>query len=664
MDDYLKQILSSAIPLNESVRSSDFKGSVKQLQAKIIDLFRFTSIQLAPSFLTMILNYINEDAQSQDKKKRYAAAVALTAIIGLYPFDHHVPLFTPIISRLLKPGYKPLVQIGAFVAGRIAKIVGKNRDDFLRNLVFQSQKLLDNFSNSDQRYMAAVVWDELAHEAPEIFYQMGTSFAKTISTSLLHHDYLINEIITHTVEELFNSESAVLGKSFLTEIHNILMFTTLKNFGEVHKEDEIIGTLQLLLTLLRLKPPMSEKNAKTLLLPQCIKFVSSKNFELCYMSIETIFQMYRTGVITVDQDTYSLIFSTLFDWVLTKTHETPPLIQEMISTFKKFDIKNCQQLIQKLNQLLEKLPSNVGPQIAFNLTVSTIENFPHHNVNISLFISNVKNILSKSSIPLQIHQLLHALNQTMPKWHKTFNIFNSQILQIIRQEMNVQAKLTDRLVIVLLALTEIPEINVQEAIELNGFIDKLMVNKDIEVRKLVVGATVHLFAASSEKLPLKVIIKLVKFALNEPVRSVRLSSIKAFTPDTYIYLSQQEVFPIFCRFINDESSDVRHCCLNIMKRLPVVNYTIVRSILLSSLKQMNPNLSVIVPSTLPVWIIFPDVISASAPFIHIYADGLFKKLYGMLTKRFQPYKDQALIFANSTILREVDNCLITSLTRI
>ena len=73
-------------------------------------------------------------------------------------------------------------------------------------------------------------------------------------------------------------------------------------------------------------------------------------------------------------------------------------------------------------------------------------------------------------------------------------------------------------------------------------------------------------------------------------------------------------------------------------------------------------IEVILPSTLPVWIIFPNVVKASAPFIHIYAYGLFQKLHEMLTKRFTPYKDQALIFANSTILREVDTCLITSIT--
>lgn len=661
MDEYLKQILASAVPLNESVKSSDLMSSSKMVQSKIIDLFRYTSVQLAPSFLTKILSFIDEDAQSIDKRKRYASAVCLTAIISLYPFDHQVPLFSPIIDKLLKPGYKPLVQVGASVAGRIARINGPNRDKYLSGLVHKAQIYLEKFDNPDERYAAATIWHELALVAPELFYSLGTTFANIVCNTLFHHDQQINELLTNAIEVLFTSESASIGQSFLIEIHNILMFTTIKNFSEVHNPAEIVGTIQILLLLLKLQPTISKRNANNLIYPQCEAFINAPNMEISFYALETIFQMARLEVIEISQDAYSNIFNTLANWGFKQPQETLYLIQDMIEIFRKFDPKSCQQLLQLINLFNEKLPPSIGPPVAFEITITAIESFPNFNANISAFITYVRKILEKSQVPLQIHRLLQALNKSIPQWASTFNMFKSQILQIIRQELTIQSSLTDRLVIVLEALYEFPEVETHDAIDLATLIEKLMISKDIDVRRLVVGAIVHLFKSSEGNLPLRLMIRMVKFAIDDSSRSVRLNSVKSFIPETYPYISQQEVFPTFCRFLNDEFTEVREHALNVIKQLPIFNFTVVRNMMLSSLKTMNPNLSIIVPSTMPVWIIFPLILEAAAPFLHLYAEGIFEKISDMLRRRFTLYKDKTLIFANSTILREVDASLIQSI---
>ncbi|EAX95733.1 FATC domain containing protein [Trichomonas vaginalis G3] len=661
MDDYLKQILASAVPLNESLKSSDLMSSSKMVQSKIIDLFRFTSVQLAPSFLTKILGFIEEDAQSADKRKRHASAICLTAIIALYPFDHQVPLFSPIIDKLLKPGYKPLVQVGASVAGRIARINGPNRDKYLSILVHKSQTYLERFDNPDERYAAAVIWHELAHVAPELFYRLGTNFANVVCNALLNHDQQINEILTETIEYLFTSESASIGTNFLIETHNILMFTTIKNFSEVHNAEEIIGSMQILMVLLKLQPTISKRNAKNLLYPQCQKLISSPNTEIAFFALETIFQMARLEVIEITHEEHTNIFNILASWGFKQPEETLYLIQDMIEIFKRFDTKSCQQLLQLINIFNEKLPPSIGPPAAFEITITAIASFPNFNANISAFITNVRRILEKSQVPLQIHRLLAALNKSIPQWSSTFNMFKQQILDIIRQELTHQSTLTDRLVIVLHALYELPAVETHDAIDLASLIEKLMVSKDIDVRRLVVGAIVHLFKSSEGNLPLRLMIRMVKFAIDDSSRFVRLYSVKSFIPETYPYISQQEVFPTFCRFLNDEFVEVRQTALNVIKQLPIFNFTVVRNMMLSSLKQMNPNLSIIVPSTMPVWIVFPQILEASKPFLHLYAEGIFETISDMLRKRFTLYKDQTLIFANSTILREVDTSLIQSI---
>lgn len=58
MEKLIRTVINSAIPPNESVKKSDFLGSVRNLQEKIIDIFRYCSLQFLPPFLDGMLNKI------------------------------------------------------------------------------------------------------------------------------------------------------------------------------------------------------------------------------------------------------------------------------------------------------------------------------------------------------------------------------------------------------------------------------------------------------------------------------------------------------------------------------------------------------------------------------------------------------------------------------
>ena len=664
IDEYIQQILNSAIPINESIKSSDFTGSVHLLQEKIIDLFRFTSIQLAPSFLNQMIKYIQEDVCSQDKRKRFASAVAVSALMQLYPFDEYVPQFKIIIEKLIVPGYKPLVQIGSIVVGRLARIRGPNRDFFLKELVNTGLKELKQIENIDSRYAFASIWKELALNAPEHFFPLGATFSTAITSSLLYCDRNVNEILINTLECLFNSESAALGTDFLAELHNVLLFSTIKNFGEVKNIEEIIITYQLIHVIIKIKPFISNRNAENLLIPICISHLNLSNYEIVFLSIKTLFLLFENKIINISSELYEKIFNLLFDWVLKKPLETQPLIHDLIVIFKKFDIKSIQLLIQKFSFLLINLNSSIAAPLVFDLMISSISAFPSNNTNISMFISFFPNILNKAGFPIPIHRLLKELNRSYPIWCTSFFIFRNQLIQIIKQELMKNSQLTDRVVISLLSLSQFPELDYQNSISFIHLVLKQTKCQDIEVRKHVPITILSLFQHLKDQIPLNIILELVKFALDDPSRSVRINSLKAFKENIFLFISQQDIFPLFCRFINDESYDVRKLALNIIQKIPVIDYSLMRKIFLESLNQLNPNLSLVLPTITPIWLIFPHLLDSISSILPIYAVQVYDKFFDLLQKRFQRFNEKSLVFTNSAILKDVDSCLIKSISKL
>jgi len=664
IDDFIQQILFSAVPLNESLKSSDFQGNVQIIREKIIDLFRFTSIQLAPSFLGTMLKHIQEDVCSQDKKKRFGSAVSLTALMSLFPFDEYIPQYRGIIEKLIIPGYKPLVNIGAAVVGRMARIRGNYRDSFLKELIELAIKDLSKTENPDCRYASAVIWREIAENAPEHFFRMGTSFATIITNALILPDRIVNEILISTIEILFNSESAALGADFLTEMHNLLLFSTIKSFSELKKTEDLVITYQLLLVLIKLKPYLSSRNAESLIVPQCKLHLVSQNYELMSYSVKTLLHLHKIQVYQIDDALYDIIMGTVFDWVIKNPSDTYQLCQESILTFGKSTIKIVQQFIVKFNHILSVIPSTVSAPLVFDLSIAAIVSFPENNPNILLLISNIPNILARSPIPMPIHKLLSALNLSHPRWSVNFIVFRNQIIQILRLELITQSINTDRLVITLLSLQELKVMEPQDAIKSVHLVLRQIDCKDIDVRRNIVGTVFKLYRHIPGSIPLQVILKLVKFALDDSIRTVRIESLKSFTKETYSYISQQEIFPLFCRFTNDESFEVRKAAFGIIQNLKGIDLSLMRSILFNSLKQMNPNLSVIVPGTTPTWIVFPNLIDSISSIIDVYAIQLYDMFSDLLTKRFRSYSDKSLVYTNSAILKDIDTCLIKSISKL
>lgn len=664
MDDLVRQVIAEAIPQNESLKSNEFNTSVKYLQDKIIELFRFSSLQYVPPFLNVMLKRIKEDAKSQDKRKRYGSAVCVTALIQLFPFDDYVAQFKPVIDELLVPGYKPIVKIGAIVAGKLARISGPKRDIYLRALVESSGRKLGKGETIDTKYAACVILNELSRAAPDIFFATGMILMPSIVSGMQSNEQNISELLIGVIENLFTSESASVGFTFLTEMRELFLVAASKNFSEAKNVQTSIVNFQLLEILLKIKPFVTEKTAQYLLLPECTKNLLSTNFDIVVYSIETMIQLHKIKSFTVEFQLYEKMLDLLFAWALRMPTKTEPCLSNVLREFPENLESKTSYLIQQFDTLCSKLPPDMGPLICYKLTVSAIESLPP-TANITILLSNVTKLIARSSVPLPIQKIIRKLNISRPKWPIHFIMFKNQIFHSIRQELTTPSVRTDRLLISLLALRRLP-VPYNEAVELNSLVIKLTKSKDREVRERIGEVTIHLFSRYPDKLPLGTVLKLVRFALNDSHGSVRIQTLKSFTEITYRYLVQPDVFEEFCRFMYDESPDVRKHALDIIRELPFVNGTVTRNLILSSLKQMNSNFNDFLPEAAPVWIMFPHLISSSAPLLHIYADAIYEYFIEMLNRRFTEtkYKEKSLIYMNSAILSIVDESLIKSISRL
>lgn len=178
----------------------------------------------------------------------------------------------------------------------------------------------------------------------------------------------------------------------------------------------------------------------------------------------------------------------------------------------------------------------------------------------------------ESRIPTNMHSFLKVLNTFYEDWPiKHFNI-KKLIISSIRRELSKTIYLsdpTDGLIASLKALKNIKSLSYNDAIEFRNLIMKLTNNKDSELRELIVGSMINLFNDNLYKIPFDLIFDLVRFALNDPVVSVRKKSLKAFDEKFAQYLEQQDIFDEFCKFLYDENPEIRKDALNIIKELKI-----------------------------------------------------------------------------------------------
>lgn len=666
----IQQLIESVVPAGDvgSLTRSNFMDSVKSLQGKIIDMFRYSTLQYVPLFLKKMIDEIQKDTQNGEKQKRFTAAVRLTALIQLFPFDDYVPQFRPAVEQLLTPGYKPIVQIGAVIAGRLARISGHNRDEFLRAVIHENKRRIEIREGDNIRYAGAVTWRELAKEAPELFFSSltGSEFARTVMTGLQKGNEEVCVLIIDVMKALFGSEAASVGSEFLTELHTLMLTATTKGLTEFTSVEDLNVHFRLLKLLLKLKPYISGTTASSLLFPKCVELLDRVEIGIVDHAIRTIIALHEIGVVKIENDLFQKIHSKILALMWAEHRRAGPLMLKFIRAFPGYVEEKSADMLANIQDICARLPSNIGPQIAYNLTVALIESLPTV-ANIRPFISNVDNILARSSVVTPIHLLLRVLNQKREKWPVSFGLFKNEVLHVIRQELtNPIGRGTDRILISLLALKEIPITNYTDALELNTAIMKLTNNKDIEVRQLLASASIHLFNNFEEKIPLVTIQRLVVFALEDPARSVRQQSLHAFKPITYSYIAQPDILPVFSRFIYDESPDVRKEALYIFRFLPIVNATILRNAMLSSLKQMTVSINFVLLETAPYWIVFPHLLVASKTHLHYYADSIFERLMEILNKRFSDSqsKEKSLIYMQSAIFEDIDESLIKSIARL
>ncbi|OHT01465.1 FATC domain containing protein [Tritrichomonas foetus] len=661
METLVKQVIASAVPSHESLKSSDFFGSVNILQGKIIDIFRYSSLQFVPPFLNGMLSTIQTNSYSQDKRTRFSTAICVTALIHLFPFDDYVIHYRPIIEKLLVPGYRPIIEIGALVVRRLDRISGPNRNNFLMDLIVNNRVFTTRSSN-EVKYTAAIIWRELASSYPQGFFALKEPIFEELSLGIQNSEKSTSMILVETVKELFDSEAASVGPMFLENLHDFFTRITTHIFSETQKFEDLKILFELLHVLLKHRPYISIELSQEYILPQCYHAFQCPDYSVVFLALHTIIELHKTKAMKISKKLIDSIIKLLLQLSIRDPNTTGPIFYKIIYHFTSPN--NSEKLLEVINSLFNKLPTNVGPLYAFNLTTAVIES--GNTQIVSSFLQNVSKFMIKSPLPIPINKILKVLNYSYPNWVQDYLFFKNQMIHVIRQELSNPSIRTDRLVISLKAIQQIPNISFIDALELNCLVLKYTTSKDLELREQIVATTVHLFKDYPDQIPLNTIIDLVKFALDDRVISVRKKSLRAFTEVTYQYIEQPDVFDEFYKFNFDESPIIQKESLAIIRHLHTYDYSAIRQLLLSSINLMNSNFDIIVPETTPVWIVFPHLLITASPIIHIYADSIFQIFHKMLKKRFQKsqLKESTLIFMNSAILKDIDESLIKSVTRL
>lgn len=662
MTDIAKQILDSVILPNVSLKSSDFFGYVNVVKNKIINYFQSSTVQIAPVFISNLLKEIENNTFTSDKRKKYASAVCLTSLINIFPFDSYISQYKHILDKLLEPGYKPIVETGAIVLGRVAKLTGYFRDALIVEYIENNKKRMTTSKNPEELYASATILYELSKYAPEHFYSLGSELTKFLSLVMNIKYSVICDIISDLIQALYSSESASLGADLLIQMHIFLVDIIIFNLG---REDcYIYGNLQVLLTLIPFKPYITKDMCQKTILPLCIPFLHGKDKDLFILTLNIICKFRIHSKIDLDESIVFKLAHALMEYSTINKSFTDSLFSNFIQAFseKFLDISiftDRFHILSLINDVYTRLNTS------FDLCTSLIFHLSS-TVDIRSILDYTITIIDKSVIALPIHTIVDGLNNNHPNWVRNFSYFKYQLMQIIREDLSNRTTRSDKITYDLMALNKIRDITLNDAMEFNSLIVKLTKHEDSTVREMVANSSISLFNKFPDMIPLNTMLRLVKFALDDPVLSVRIKTLKAFSENTFKYICQPDVFKVFCNFVFDENTDVRKWAFYIIRSLPVYSRHIVRNVLIKTIKQTTGNFDVIAIQTTPAWKIMPNLIASAEPILALYAEALYDKFIVMLQQRFNGNnkKDKTLLHVETSVMLPIDESLIKSISRL
>lgn len=658
-------LIDVTVPTNQSLKEEDFDFYVDDLQERIIKYFNYHKITEVPQFLDQLVHYSDVFSKTDDKKRRYSAAVCLATIITLFPFDDYIPQFQPIIDQLLRPGFKRLVYVGAMVVGRIGYLSGPNRDHFIQVLVVHCAEILATTTKPESLFVASIVLKELAESAPEHIFQLGSNFHNTISAGLQSRDVNVRDICIEIVEILFQSQSASVGLFFLTDFLDLMRKSAAKKLADSKNTDEIVANLKLLQILLKQRPFMSASLASDLLFPVCSQRINSPNFEIMMYSIDTILFLHESDTIPTEPALVRSIISQLFQVSPKQPPGIERLFSSVISHYPDIIRSNLPEIINGFNFLL-KIPKNAGPQMVFRLVVETIK-IVNNNEQLNQLFQIVNEILDVSTVPIPIHFLVKALNESKPDWNTSLRRYKQYLIRMIHELLNEPSLRWEAVVISFNALDEIHNISYPDAVMLHSLVmsPRFVENTDWQIREKVAETAIHVFHSNVSRMPLESMKRLVDLCVDDPVRSVRKKTLYAFTNDVYRFLAQPEIITKFSRLVHDESYMIRKVSIQILGDLvEVTSGSILRDMLLTTLRQLPDKYNPIIPPR--ICDNLPHLIWASQKFIHLYAGAIFQRFLKMLDERFnkQNYKDPSIVFMDSAQLVNIDGSIIKALSRV
>jgi len=665
MDGIIDFLINLSFPLNDSLKNTDFSNSVLSTQNKILEFFRFGSLEYLSTFFSQILDSLEENAKSNDKRKKYSSAVCICAIINIFPFDNNVIEYRNVIDKLLQPGYKPLVIIGTICLGRLAKIYGPNRDLVLREYIEIAQKGFIQNSNIDLRFLYASLLHELTKSAPELIFEIGSGISMLFTNSLQSNDRVINRIILDMIGDLFESESASIATDFLFDLHYILLLSATSNLKAIRKQEGILSNLELIEIILNHNPVISHDMIKGSILPECISFLKSDQIEVSIATIRVICFIAKRSHYQIEKDLIKKCFSILIHFIYKSVSSVESTFMLFIDSFHQHIEENLEDILYQIDLAVDSYPNEI-PYVVFRIYVYMVK-YISQGFEILPILNRTLKIINRYSVfSVPVYSLLKFLNLYRKNWSSIYKMFKYEVLQVIRRSITNQQINTNRIVDSLKTLCNIPDISYNDAMEFNSLVMKLRKSKDIDVREMICQTIIHLFYNYPNQIPIKTIHKIVKFALNDPSRSVRIQTLKAFGKYTYIYLSQSDIFSEFYRFINDESIEVRKEAFYIIRNLPIFSTYFVRNELINSIKQINMKYGIVSPETSIIWECLPNLIQASNGFIEIYAPSLVNILLSILNKRFidSQYKEIMQQYLNNALLLKMDESVIKSITRL
>lgn len=662
MNDQLYSFLNKEVHFSD-IKHYDFIDESKKINQKIIDYLRISQSKLEPDFFNTIIHFCDNNVKVDDKKKKYGSAVLLASLTYLYPYDYYVPRIYDIVVSILSCDSNHIIESGAKLVGRISSLKGENRDAFLYNLL-NSEFFKINTEKMFKKYRTIMLWYNISINSPEFVYEneyIFSEFSISFLTNLLKFDRQIIELYAYTIDVLFKSESASAGVMFLSNLQTILSSTTLSNFLDLTDNESIIRNYYIFIYVLNLKPLISYDIVKIQLLPRCYSHLRSNVYDIVFNAARVIFDIIKLYSLEIPELEREEIFLILCHYIRYDSKSVKNLLREYIYCVMHTDDDTFSFVQSKILYLTtNKNMSSTHQEIGFELLVTALSLLPRNSEYCIKFIKTFNIIVENAVIHFEIDRFLTILNENNDVTNEMFYSFNEMISKIVLSYFR-----DGHNIIGLKAVLKLWMIPLRTALELERIIESYTsLDTSAEIRQLAMSSLVHIHEVSDCSLGLESFAKLVKKVMTDPSKLVRLSSINSFTQKAYVYLSQHEVFKEFCKFFFDESFEVRKSAIKLIRKLPVVQYEVVRMHLFNSLRQMNPDISLIVPNAIPTWKVFPHLLKSCAPILHLYAEGLYRHINEIIKQRFFSDKNEMNIFTNSIILKDIDEGLFNSITKL